>query len=176
MAPGFGFGGVRDSGASGFSGVDLGDLFSQVFPGSGASQTTWSFSTGDFAEPNRPRSRRRRPQSAENLRSDVSVKAADGSTLVKRGNHIYSDVRVGIDQAVMGAVVSVPTLDGAASVKIPPGTSSGAKLRLKGKGTRGSHGKLGDHYVTVQIDVPKRVDEEAIRLLVEFMQRTKRST
>jgi DnaJ-class molecular chaperone len=83
-------------------------------------------------------------------------------------------VRLQLDQAILGAVVDVPTLDGRASVKVPPGTSSGAKLRLRGKGVRGLDGHVGDHYVTVQIDVPKNLDEQATRQLAEFMQRVRK--
>lgn len=94
--------------------------------------------------------------------------------MIRRGNDIYSDTHVAIDQAVLGTVVEVPTLTGKANVKIPPGTSSGSKLRLKGKGAAGSDGNSGDHYVTVQIDVPKVVDEKARKLLVQFMQHVRK--
>lgn len=182
--PGFGTAGAANGGFSaGFGGFDLGDLFSQVFTGSGSAaggpdSVRWSFSGGDFATEAGPRRARRRRQTGRATpkpSSEVKVEAADGSSLVQRGNHIYSDVRVDIDQAVMGSVVSVPTLKGVASVKIPPGTGSGAKLRLRGKGARDDRGKLGDHYVTVHIDVPKSIDDEAARLLAQFMQRTRRS-
>src|SRR5690606_9426291 len=103
------------------------------------------------------------------------VQAPDGSRLTQRGLDVHSDARLTIDQAVLGSLVDVPTLSGKASVKVPPGTSSGVKLRLKGKGAKGAGGKRGDHLVTVQIDVPKELDEEATRLLALFMQRTRRS-
>ena len=92
------------------------------------------------------------------------VKASDGSPLTQRGGNIYSDLRISFDKAMIGHVAKVPTLTGSANVTIPPGTSSGQKLRLKGKGaklansaaakkkTKASH---GDHFVTVHIDVPK---------------------
>ena len=69
----------------------------------------------------------RRPPSA-------AVRASDGSPLVQRGSDVYSDVRIAIDQAVLGTVADVATLTGRATVKIPPGTSSGVKLRLKRQG------------------------------------------
>jgi molecular chaperone DnaJ len=82
-------------------------------------------------------------------------------------------VRLALDQAILGTVADVATLTGKASVKIPPGTSSGVKLRLKGKGARGAGGQLGDHLVTIQIDVPKQLDDDAKALLVQLMQRTR---
>jgi DnaJ-class molecular chaperone len=54
---------------------------------------------------------------------------------------------------------------------VPPGTSSGKKLRLRGKGVPGRSGQPGDHYVTIQIDVPKEVDEETKKLLISLVQK-----
>ena len=94
--------------------------------------------------------------------------------MTRRGDDIFSDLRLALDQAILGAVAEVPTLTGTAKVKIPPGTSSGVRLRLKGKGARAEGGAgQGDHYVTVQIDVPKHVDEPAKELLIQFMRRTR---
>ncbi len=103
---------------------------------------------------------------------DRKVKAKDGSELTLRGTRISSDLRISFDQAMRGVVANVPTLSGAAKVRIPAGTSSGQKLRLKGKGHRASNGSYGDHFVTVQIDVPKVEDGEGSELLanlVEFL-------
>lgn len=184
VPPGFNFDFGGAGGRAGFGGIDLGDIFSQVFSGAGAGPggdggVRWSFSTGDIGpdpEMGGPRTRRRRRQAPRpRPPAETTIKAADGTPLVQRGNHVYTDVRVDIDQAILGSVVHVSTLSGKANVKIPPGTSSGAKLRLKGKGARGPNGTRGDHYVTVQIDVPTALDDEAKKLLVQFMQRTKRS-
>ncbi len=109
---------------------------------------------------------------------DRKVKAKDGSELTLRGTRISSDLRIPFDQAMLGVVANVPTLKGVAKVRIPPGTSSGQKLRLKGKGHRASNGSYGDHFVTVQIDVPKVEGEQGSELLaklVEFLG-NKRST
>ena len=57
---------------------------------------------------------------------------------------------------------------------MPPGTSSGKKLRLRGKGVPDRTGHAGDHYVTVQIDVPGDLDEEAKKLLVQLVQRLRK--
>ncbi|HEU5059844.1 MAG TPA: DnaJ domain-containing protein [Kofleriaceae bacterium] len=123
----------------------------------------------DFAGEDEPR-RRRQPAEPP---AESRVRLADGQIAIQKGSDVYSDVRLGIDQAVLGTVAAVATLDGRASVKIPPGTSSGVKLRLKGKGAAGPGGKRGDHFVTVQIDVPKQLDDEARRLIVSFMARTR---
>ena len=64
------------------------------------------------------------------------------------------DLPVGIDEAVAGAKVKVPTVDGAVMLGIPKGSSSGKTLRLKGKGFHRKDGSRGDQLVTVMVDVP----------------------
>lgn len=72
----------------------------------------------------------------------------------------------------MGAKVDVPTLDGAKSVTIPPGSSSGQRLRLKGQGVSGAGGKhQGDLFVVIKVVAPKKVDEESRKLIEEFQTR-----
>jgi DnaJ-class molecular chaperone len=193
-----GFGGP--GGGGGNDAFDLGDLLAQMFggaagpggpagaasragggvryrvyntPGGGGGFRDSFFGEGvgaespfDFREAEAPRRRARGQQQGERR-----VRASDGSLVTQRGHDVHSDVRLSIDQAVLGTVVDVATLSGKASVKIPPGTSSGVKLRLKGKGAEDGRGNRGDHFVTVHIDVPKQVDEEAKRLLVNFMAR-----
>jgi molecular chaperone DnaJ len=171
--PGFGNAGGGFGGAGVF---DLGDLFSQMFQG----QTRGGrgpggnmhvrFGEEPFEAGPRPRPRRR----AQQAPAERKVKLSDGSTGTQRGNDVHSDVRIGLDQAILGTVADVATLAGTGKVKIPPGTSSGVKLRLKGKGAPGNNGDQGDHYVTVHIDVPRQIDEDAKKLLVQFMQRVKR--
>jgi DnaJ-class molecular chaperone len=109
---------------------------------------------------------------------DRKVKAADGSELTQRGDSIFSDLRIPFDQAMVGIVAKVPTLTGTANVTIPSGTSSGQKLRLKGKGMRlkkptvgkgGAKASHGDHFVTVHIDVPKVEAEESRDLLSKLV-------
>ena len=69
------------------------------------------------------------------------------------GRDVYIDLPVTPWEAALGARVEVETLDGTAQVKVPPGSSSGRKLRLRGEGLGG-----GDFYAVVQIHVPKRLE------------------
>jgi DnaJ-class molecular chaperone len=72
-----------------------------------------------------------------------------------------------VAEAVLGARVDVPTLEGAKlTVKIPPGTSSGARLRLRGKGIQG-----GDQYIQVKVVVPAAADDRDRELIEEFARR-----
>ena len=87
------------------------------------------------------------------------------------GDDIYVDVPISLTEAALGAKVEVPTLHGSVTVTIPPGTNSGAKLRLRGKGLAPSDGgPSGDHYVVIQIVAPKKLDKmqkEAVEQLAE---------
>jgi len=75
---------------------------------------------------------------------------------------IFLEVPVTISEAALGAKVEVPTLDGRVTLTIPPGTDSGAKLRLKGKGVpQPAGGAPGDFFVVVKISVPRNLDAAA---------------
>ncbi|HEX7837688.1 MAG TPA: DnaJ domain-containing protein [Kofleriaceae bacterium] len=144
---------------------DLGDLFSQFFSGGGRGSRV-QVEHVDF-EDTRPRGRRRR-HDAQDAEFEQTVKASDGTWLRVTGNDVASDVRIPFDRAILGTVATVATIDGKAEVKIPPGTSSGKKLRLRGKGMPDHSGGHGDHYVTVQIDVPAELDDDAKKLLIQL--------
>ncbi|MFD1796249.1 J domain-containing protein [Paracoccus aurantiacus] len=78
------------------------------------------------------------------------------------GNDVTTTLPITIDEAVLGGKVEVPTLDGAVSMNLPRGASSGQKLRLKGKGIKG-----GNQYVELKVVLPPQVDDE----LAEFMRK-----
>ncbi len=85
----------------------------------------------------------------------------------REGNNLVISTPITIAEAVLGARIDVPTLDGTKlTVKIPAGTSSGARLRLRGKGV-----KDGDQYVEIKIVAPPPVDERSRELMQEFAQR-----
>lgn len=89
----------------------------------------------------------------------------------RRGNDIYCETIITFPQAVLGAEIEVPTLDGMTTLKIPQGTPSGKAFHLKGKGVPrlGGHGK-GDEIVVVHIEVPKQITPRQRELLEEFAQ------
>lgn len=85
----------------------------------------------------------------------------------REGDDIILDVPISIAEAVLGAKIDVPTLDGSRlTVKVPPGTSSGARLRLRGKGV-----KDGDEYLEMKIMTPPNIDEKSKELIEEFNKR-----
>jgi DnaJ-class molecular chaperone len=75
---------------------------------------------------------------------------------------VYFDLPLSVSEAALGAQVRVPTLDGRATLTVPAGTDSGAKLRLRGKGVSNpAGGGAGDLYAIVQIRVPRGLSPEA---------------
>jgi molecular chaperone DnaJ len=87
----------------------------------------------------------------------------------RKGDNIYIKVPVTVTEAALGAKIDVPTLDGPTTIRIPPGTESGQKLRLRGKGTPSLRGNVrGDQFVEVQIVVPKVADERSKEILREL--------
>lgn len=88
----------------------------------------------------------------------------------RRGDDLYTVVPVTVTEASLGAKVEVPTIDGRAQVRIPPGTNSGKKLRLREKGAPSVRqpGRRGDQIVEVQVVVPKPEDERVRNLLREL--------
>jgi DnaJ-class molecular chaperone len=159
---------------------DLGDLFGQFFgaggggPGGaggrgGSRMRVEQIDMDDL----RPRGGRRR-RDAQDAEFEQTVKASDGSWLRVDGADVASDIRISFDRAILGTVATVATIDGKAEVKIPPGTSSGKKLRLRGKGMPDQAGSVGDHYVTIQIDVPHDLDDEAKKALIQLVTRLRK--
>jgi molecular chaperone DnaJ len=88
----------------------------------------------------------------------------------RRGDDLYTVVPITVPEAALGAKVEVPTIDGRSQVRIPPGTDSGKKLRLREKGAPSVRrpGHRGDQIVEVQVIVPKPEDEKVRELLREL--------
>jgi len=85
----------------------------------------------------------------------------------RRGDDVWLRLPITIDEAVLGAKVEVPTIDGRVRLTIPAGTSSGRRFRLRGRGiTNPVTGRRGDQIVEVQIVLPPTVDSE-LRAFVE---------
>jgi len=76
------------------------------------------------------------------------------------GRDLHAELPVTPSEAALGATVEAPSLSGTVKVKVPPGSSSGRKLRLRGKGMPDPKGADGDLYVSVAIKVPKELDDE----------------
>ncbi len=88
----------------------------------------------------------------------------------RHGDDLYTVVPITVAEASLGAKVEVPTIDGRAQVRIPPGTDSGKRLRLREKGAPSVRhpGRRGDQIVEVQVVVPRPEDERVRNLLREL--------
>jgi DnaJ-class molecular chaperone len=84
----------------------------------------------------------------------VEIKIRSSSEFRREGQDIYSEVSVSFFEAVNGAEVEVQTIDGPVSLKIPPGATSGLKLRIKGKGA-GRESDRGSQIVIVKVVTPR---------------------
>ena len=83
----------------------------------------------------------------------------------RQGNNIYCQVPIGITQAVLGADITVPTLDGQEKLEVPEGTQSGTVFRLRNKGivSLGERGR-GDQFVAVNVVIPTKLSKEQRQL------------
>lgn len=103
----------------------------------------------------------------------VKMNVAPDPVFRREGQNLLVDLPVTVAEAVLGAKIEVPTInEGLVTLTVPAGTSSGAKLRLRGKGVPDRQsGQRGDQYVVVKVVVPKKIDpaaEEAVRKFDEL--------
>jgi DnaJ-class molecular chaperone len=84
----------------------------------------------------------------------VTIHITPHRFFTRDGDNIRLDLPVSLDEALLGARVKVPTVDGAVMLSVPKGSTSGKVLRLKGKGFTGKNGERGDQLVTLMVDVP----------------------
>lgn len=92
----------------------------------------------------------------------VTVRVSEHPWYQRIGNDLHVRTPVALAEAILGAKIDVPTPQGAVSVKIPPRTSSGKRLRLKGLGVKPRGGQPGDLYVEVQIVLPETIDDDLL--------------
>jgi DnaJ-class molecular chaperone len=104
----------------------------------------------------------------------LEIEVRSDPHLVREGTDIEIAVPVTFSEAALGTKVQVPTVEGPVTVTIPAGTSSGARLRLRGRGVKRGDGTRGDELVRVEIVAPKGAadDPETRHLLEELAKRT----
>jgi curved DNA-binding protein len=100
----------------------------------------------------------------------LEIRVLPDPHLRREGLNVEIAVPVTVVEAALGAKVQVPTVDGPVTVAIPAGTSSGAKLRLRGRGIKSTDGTRGDQFCRIEVVVPKGVVEnpELRRLFEEI--------
>ena len=100
----------------------------------------------------------------------VKINVAADPVFRREGQNLLLDLPLTIAEAVLGTKVEVPTInEGLVTLTIPPGTSSGMKLRLRGKGVPDRQsGQRGDQFVVIKVVVPKKLDPAAEEALKKF--------
>ena len=103
----------------------------------------------------------------------VHITVKQDAVFQRDGYDVYVQVPITYSQAVLGAEIEVPTVDGKVMQKIPEGTQSGTKFRLRGQGIQYLNGRgRGDQYVIVEVEIPKklnRTQREALKAFEESL-------
>jgi len=88
----------------------------------------------------------------------------------REGPEIYSDANINYLDAILGADIKTPVVDGEVTIKVPPGTQPGQVMRLRGNGAPnlGNANVRGDHYVTMNVEIPKDLSKEEKELMVKL--------
>lgn len=91
--------------------------------------------------------------------------------VTRRGDHLYVQIPLTLREAIEGTKVDVPTPKGVVTLRVPPGTSSGKKLRIRGHGVQAEGRAPGDLFAEVLIVLPPQLDDEVLRLARELDRR-----
>jgi molecular chaperone DnaJ len=91
----------------------------------------------------------------------IETQVAEHPLVRREGDDLYMDFPLTVPEAMLGAEVKVPTFQGELTVKVPPGSQSGRKMRLKGRGAPSLRGGApGDMYLVLQVKVPEAANPE----------------
>lgn len=99
------------------------------------------------------------------------IKVSDHPNFRRKGNNLELTLPVTLKEALLGAKVDVPAPGGTVTLTVPPGSSGGRRLRLKGQGVKRGDGTAGDLIVVLQIILPETLDDESKQLIEKFDQR-----
>lgn len=99
----------------------------------------------------------------------VVFRVRDHDKFIREEDDIYLELGLSFPQAALGDEIEVPTVQGNVNLKIPAGTQSGKRFRLKGKGVKNVHGHgIGDQYVIVKVVTPTKMTEKQKEIMREF--------
>ena len=103
----------------------------------------------------------------------LNIKIESNTIFKYDGLNVLYSIPITPFEAVLGASINIPTLEGSVSMKIIPNTHSGQKFRLSGQGAKDADGKRGDMIVTVSIEIPKDLTNREIELYKELQEISK---
>lgn len=99
----------------------------------------------------------------------VKVRVKKHSLFRKEGNNLLLEIEIKLTDALLGVDYTLETLEGNLTIKIPEGIQSGEVLRIKGKGVpAGRSGSRGDIYMTVKVNIPKKIGKASRKLIEEL--------
>jgi molecular chaperone DnaJ len=99
----------------------------------------------------------------------ITVQVEPHETFQREGDDFHVTVPIGVHEAALGAKVDVPAPDGTARLRVPPGTQTGQRFHVRGRGAPSPRtGERGDLVVEVRITLPRALDERSKELLREF--------
>jgi molecular chaperone DnaJ len=99
----------------------------------------------------------------------ITVQVRPHTLFVRDGDDLFITVPIAIHEAALGAKIEVPSLDGPARLRVPPGTQSGQRFRIRERGAPSPRdGRRGDLVVEVRLTLPALIDERSKELLREF--------
>lgn len=101
----------------------------------------------------------------------ITVRVTPHPCFQRRGNHLHVKVPVTLAEAALGAKIDLPTPKGTVSLSIPPGTSSGTRLRVKGHGVAPKNATPGDLLAEIQLTMPEQLSDVDKNLIQEIDRR-----
>ena len=97
----------------------------------------------------------------------IELTVGEHNYFTRKDNDIYLEFPVSIQEAILGAAIVAPTIHGNVTLKVPAGSNSGTKLRLKEKGiNKNNQTAIGDQYVSLRVMLPEKIDRD----LTEFVE------
>ena len=101
----------------------------------------------------------------------LTIEVRPDKTFKREGNDVYIEKEITLTQAILGAVISVPTIDGELNLRVRPGTQPNTTVRLRGQGIPVPHSRQrGDQYVRLSVKIPERLSRRQREILEEFEQ------
>jgi DnaJ-class molecular chaperone len=96
---------------------------------------------------------------------EIAVRVKPHPLFERRGDDIHIDLPITVGEAVRGAEIDVPTIQGNVRMRIPAGTQAGRTMRLTGKGVKKKNGTAGDQYIRIVVAVPSDAPADALDAL-----------
>ena len=98
----------------------------------------------------------------------IAVAVAEHPVYRREGDELHMMVPIAVHEAALGAKIEITTPDGGVRLRVPPGTQSGQRFRMRDRGAPSRNGRRGDLVVEVRLRLPKILDERSKELLREF--------